>query len=134
MSLKDDLNELAKRLKDAVKDEVIYSEIHDVAAELRGIAKGLPSQSPLLMPPEEGLFGISKAIREQERKEVATQEAGALMALVVGGPLDGDYAPVDPAMPVRARTLIGGGWYVKQENGNLVFNKELTDQFSQSQR
>jgi hypothetical protein len=59
------------------------------------------------------------------------EERGTGMTYLVGGDLDGDMVPVDPGMPVGAKTLMAGQVYVLKADKNLHYSKEDTEKFKE---
>lgn len=55
------------------------------------------------------------------------EESGPSMAVLEGGPLDGDSLQIDPKMPVGAKVPISSTVYVFTPEKKLVFSKEETD-------
>jgi hypothetical protein len=147
MSLKEDLMELAQGL-DRCRHEPDL--VREIAAELRGMSKALPDEKPaatepcrdrrldsygqlpermpLIMPGktyDDELVNKVRQLEAEARQEANAQEADAQMILATGGPLDGDYIPIDPKMPTGARTNIGGAWYVRR-GASLAYCEELS--------
>jgi hypothetical protein len=144
MSLKEDLMELAQGL-DRCRHEPDL--VREIAAELRGMSKALPDEKPAATEPcrdrrldsfglvlgpvkpgktyDDELVNKVRQLEAEARHEANVQEADAQMVQAEGGPLDGDYIPIDPKMPTGARTNIGGAWYVRR-GASLAYCEELS--------
>lgn len=65
--------------------------------------------------------------REELKAQVLREEAGTDMVEAVGGDSDGVMVPVDPRMPVGAKTLLSKQVYVLSGERKFVFSQEETD-------
>lgn len=131
MSLREVVLEIADEMeglaKDAGNNGVMSETVIGWAKQLRRAIKASESAEPQTNPRE----FAERALQRQEdlravRKQAAHEESTDTMRALVGGPFDGDMAPVPSAMPIGAHTMIGGEIYTKEMDGNLHFDEAMT--------
>jgi hypothetical protein len=72
--------------------------------------------------------------REELKATILREEAGSGMAEASGGSLDGTYVPIDPAMPVGAKTLLGSQVYVLRADRKLHYSEEETVKYGEGRK
>ncbi len=70
-------------------------------------------------------------IRQDQAEAAAREESGTKLTYLVGGDLDGDMMPLNPSMPVGAKTLLSGQVYVLEADRKLHFSQEETIKFNE---
>lgn len=60
-----------------------------------------------IFDPREVLKRKAERDVQESQSRYNREEVGSEMTLLVGGTLDGDYVPIDPRMPIGAKTRIG---------------------------
>ena len=72
--------------------------------------------------------------REELKATILREEAGSGMAEASGGSLDGTYVPIDPAMPVGAKTLLGSQVYVLRADRKLHYSEDETVKYGEGRK
>lgn len=74
-------------------------------------------------------------VDDELAEEILGERSGIEMAELVDPELDHcTMSPIDPKMPVGAKTLIGNRVYVLQANRSLLYSKEETEKFQESRK
>ena len=119
---------------DEVVDDKPSLHLRMFASHLRILVKSHEAPGPVwpvhatapAMPAElQHAIMIEKA-KEEFRKTKQEEQEGKRVVPSVGGVLQGDYVPIDTAMPVGAKTLIAEQVYILQADGKLHFSFEET--------
>jgi hypothetical protein len=138
MGLKQDLAELADRIKKAAPNcdaMVRMADLSEIAAELRGIAKGLPEEQPApkLFVPGQGQDwqDVAKVRAGMESRQAKIRERqneamSAGMVLCVGGPADDTHVAVNGEAPVGSALRVCGALYKLGTDGKLHY-QAVTD-------
>lgn len=148
MSLRDAVLEIADQMQTdsdewAVSTEpsLIYAFVRGYIRQLRSAVKASEGESHTQAASDmQWIPGqnnhLSKALAQQAKEELQSatsrlhaEEAvgvqGVVMAVLHGGPFDGDTVPLSPDMPKGAKTAIGDAVYQLTESGELQYLEQL---------
>ncbi len=147
MSLRDAVEEIVKAIDESAEQydastdytgDSVIGELRMFSRLLRlalKAAEGEQPAPPQLRPAVDEVEIARRRARLAEQKEVdkafdladRVQAGGSAALLFEGGPMDGVQQFGDAGMPVGAKVGLGGGVYVHQGGGRLVYSEEETE-------
>ena len=128
MSLKDAIEEIANQMEEDLPEftpPVLNSLFKGYIRQIRSAIKAAGDINPMALGTGEGQHALAieaakaefRAKKEENLSRV--EEKAPEMRLCCGGPAEGEMAPLDPSMPVGARTEIQGTIYELRQDGRL---------------
>ncbi len=137
MALSDAILEIAEQLEGVGKEAQTPNNFvfFSFANQLRTAVKAsegnqLPAQQARQVPLDpayQNFMMIEKAkaeLREKRAKELLREDGmNSGMAVTIGGKSEATYVPIDPRMPVGAKTAIGLEVYVLEQDGKLHYSE-----------
>lgn len=127
----------AKRLDDFAgnmdDDAIRLNDIAQVmlAGNIRAIraaVKACEGESVSVRLPDEKEIARKKQARDESQlieQAMQRESSGFNTAELIGGGLDGDMIPVDPKMPVGARTAVAGKVFRLEDDRKLHYEKDV---------
>ncbi len=141
LELADEMDQEAQTLRDRdAHGDLAHDKLRDYAKQLRRAVKASAGERQTIRPADVGdaaaVFGLGFA--EQLAKDRAERQARRLVqdtlvsqvdgdglsaALLVGGPLDGDYVPIDPGLRAGMMPVYAESVYVYGEDKKLHYSE-----------
>lgn len=129
LSVADEMEKLANDRSEVMSETILRSFMRSFAREIRTAVKASGNdnqkgQQNLISPQLQHVKMIEEA-RKEFRKDGAKrltdfeERTDPKFVQVVGGSSDGVLVPVDPTMPINARTCVGGEVYELRDDGML---------------
>ncbi len=142
MSLKEAVLEIADQMEaDAAEFDgrnVMQVVIKGFIRQLRSVAKVAPddNQTGMQWIPAQSKYMVQQMEKQAKddlesatsrlRAEDKVGTGGVIIGTLTGGPFDGDTVPINPEMPLGAKTAVGPAVYKLVEDNRLEYDEDAT--------